>query len=74
VVMTVHDNGMGLASRKSPAGAQSGFGLTGMTERASLLQGTLTVQGDPQGGTSVRLTAPIEKDGMDVEDTDRPRG
>jgi len=74
VVMTVHDNGMGLASRKSPAGAQSGFGLTGMTERASLLQGTLTVLGDPQGGTTVRLTAPIEKDGKDVEDTDRPRG
>jgi signal transduction histidine kinase len=77
VVMTVHDDGMGLATRKGPASPQSGFGLTGMSERASLLHGTLSVQTDPQGGTTVRLSAPIEndrEDGKDAKDSDRPRG
>jgi signal transduction histidine kinase len=52
VILTVHDNGRGFTpgTRASQTGL-GGFGLTGMTERASLLGGTLKMRSDPVHGT-----------------------
>jgi signal transduction histidine kinase/ligand-binding sensor domain-containing protein len=66
VTMTVHDNGEGLDPHKAVSTLRGGFGLTGMRERANLLKGTITVQNDQHGGTTVRLTAPIQKGGDDA--------
>jgi len=53
MVLTIQDNGRGFAAaggRPTQPG-QSGFGLTGMAERANLLGGELQVQSAPGQGT-----------------------
>jgi signal transduction histidine kinase/ligand-binding sensor domain-containing protein len=51
-VLTIKDNGRGFASaaRTTPSG-HTGFGLTGMSERANLLGGELEVLSEPGRGT-----------------------
>jgi signal transduction histidine kinase/ligand-binding sensor domain-containing protein len=49
-VLTIQDNGRGFGGRVTQPG-QSGFGLTGMAERANLLGGELQVQSAPGEGT-----------------------
>jgi signal transduction histidine kinase/ligand-binding sensor domain-containing protein len=51
-VLTIQDNGRGFASGGRPTqSGQSGFGMTGMAERANLLGGELQVQSAPGRGT-----------------------
>jgi signal transduction histidine kinase len=63
LVAEVTDDGCG--PRAAGAGepgagvSSSGFGMTGMRERASRWGGTLRVQEVPTGGTRVRLTLPV---------------
>ncbi|WP_203712761.1 sensor histidine kinase [Asanoa siamensis] len=54
VRLTVRDDG----ARGTPADHQPGFGLVGMTERVTLLGGTLTAGPDPDRGWSVRAVLP----------------
>ena len=49
-MLTIQDNGRGFGGRVTQPG-QSGFGLTGMAERANLLGGELQVQSAPGQGT-----------------------
>ena len=60
VVLTIHDNGQGFipAARSAPAG-DSGFGLTGMVERSSLLGGRLKMRSDPASGTVMTVEIPV---------------
>jgi signal transduction histidine kinase/streptogramin lyase len=60
VVLTVEDNGQGFTpvARSAPAG-NSGFGLTGMVERASLLGGRLKMRSDPASGTLMIVEIPL---------------
>jgi signal transduction histidine kinase/streptogramin lyase len=60
VVLTIEDNGQGFTpvARSAPAG-NSGFGLTGMTERASLLGGRLKMRSDPASGTVMIVEIPL---------------
>ena len=52
-LLTIQDDGCGFDSGQA---AQSGhFGLTGMRERASLINAHLEVESRPQAGTSVRV-------------------
>jgi signal transduction histidine kinase len=58
VRLTIEDDGRGF----DPTDPQtSGFGLTGMRERAELLHGTLTIESRPGKGTTVRVFAPSER-------------
>jgi signal transduction histidine kinase/ligand-binding sensor domain-containing protein len=59
-VLTIQDNGQGFtpAARSAPAG-NSGFGLTGMVERASLLGGRLKMRSDPATGTMMTVEIPL---------------
>lgn len=50
--LTVRDNGDGNAA------ASTGFGIAGMTERASLLGGAFTAGPDPEGGWVTRAVLP----------------
>lgn len=54
LTLTIEDNGRGFnQAERSPHTSHSGFGLTGMGERASLLGGELKVRSTPGRGTTV---------------------
>ncbi len=55
----------GALSGRAEAGA--GLGLTGMEERAALLDGSLAIESRPGGGTLIRVSIPL-KEGADGED------
>jgi signal transduction histidine kinase len=55
--LTVHDNGCGL-----PPGGRNkygSFGLVGIEERIAILGGTCAVFSEPDGGTTVMVSAPV---------------
>jgi ligand-binding sensor domain-containing protein/signal transduction histidine kinase len=61
LVLTIQDNGTGfLPEALDPAG--DGFGLLGLTERAAILGGSLSVQSAPGQGATVTLTVPLNPD------------
>ncbi len=63
VRLEVSDNGVGFdvtaAVRATGMAAPTGFGLSGMRERAELLGGRLDLASAPGRGTTVRLTIPL---------------
>jgi len=56
LVVSVGDNGIGFDQKNPPEG---GMGLRGMEERARLMGGTLRVESEPHGGTTVEVSVPI---------------
>ncbi|HUO83562.1 MAG TPA: ATP-binding protein, partial [Thermoanaerobaculia bacterium] len=54
--LMVEDDGIGF----NPRTHQDGAGLTGMKERAALVGGRIQIDSDPEQGTSVHLTIPLE--------------
>ena len=61
VILTIEDNGLGFApDERSAQSSHSGFGLTGMTERASLLGGELKVRSTQGKGTAVIFEIPLK--------------
>jgi signal transduction histidine kinase/ligand-binding sensor domain-containing protein len=62
VILTIEDNGRGFApEERNPQPSTSGFGLTGMGERARLLGGELKVRSIPGKGTTVLFEIPLKK-------------
>jgi signal transduction histidine kinase/ligand-binding sensor domain-containing protein len=62
VTLTIEDNGRGFTpDEKSPQPSHSGFGLTGMGERARLLGGELKVRSIQGRGTTVLFDIPLRK-------------
>jgi signal transduction histidine kinase len=61
LVLSIRDNGVGfnLASRPS-RGTKSGFGLTGMEERARSLGGTFRMRSVPGQGTVMTVEIPLD--------------
>ena len=58
--VVVHDNGRGLSAAPTPARESStGFGTSGMQERAELVGGELDLREHPAGGTVVELSVPL---------------
>jgi two-component system sensor histidine kinase UhpB len=59
----ISDNGRGFDAekiKKMPgAGQEHGWGLVGMHERASLLDGTLTITSQPEQGTTIDVSIPL---------------
>ena len=61
VSLAVQDNGMGFDQEGvKTRGGRSGFGLTGMEQRAHLLQGVLDVKSEKDKGTLVEERIPIK--------------
>jgi signal transduction histidine kinase len=55
--MTISDNGVGVRdSHRNKAGS---FGLVGIEERISLLGGSCSIDGSPNGGTTVAISVPV---------------
>jgi signal transduction histidine kinase/ligand-binding sensor domain-containing protein len=60
VVLMIEDNGCGFTPDvRSPQASHSGFGLTGMAERARLLGGEFKVRSTPGRGTTVTIEIPL---------------
>jgi signal transduction histidine kinase/ligand-binding sensor domain-containing protein len=61
--LTIRDNGRGFvpATVQSASEGKGNFGLTGMTERARLLGGTLNLESAPGEGTMLTLLIPLPK-------------
>ncbi len=60
VQVVVIDNGRGLSAAPSPARESStGFGTSGMRERAELVGGEIDLREHPTGGTVVELRVPL---------------
>jgi signal transduction histidine kinase len=56
--LSVRDDGRGFDPAKAPH-SEGGFGLVGLRERATHLNGELTVRSDPAAGTDISLTVPL---------------
>jgi hypothetical protein len=59
VVVSVDDNGRGLAQRQDSDASR--FGLMGMRERVQALGGSLEISGEPGNGVRVRAVIPLSK-------------
>ncbi|MGA2249788.1 sensor histidine kinase [Terracidiphilus sp.] len=61
IVLTVRDNGVGFMPTNHPSkGGKSGFGLTGMAERAHSLGGVFRFRSAPTQGTTMTVEIPID--------------
>ncbi len=59
LVLTVADNGRGIT--EAELADRLAFGLLGMRERARALGGSLTINGQPDGGTTVAVEVPSRR-------------
>jgi signal transduction histidine kinase/ligand-binding sensor domain-containing protein len=60
VMLTISDNGCGLLSEaRNPKSGAGGFGVTGIRERAMLMEGTLQIQGETGKGTRLVIHFPL---------------
>ncbi|HYX49236.1 MAG TPA: ATP-binding protein, partial [Ktedonobacteraceae bacterium] len=55
ICLRVRDNGIGF----DPSQKFAGLGIAGMRERASLLEGSLTIDSRPGQGTTVEVCLPL---------------
>ncbi len=70
VLLEVRDDGQGMAAAAAGTAGEragpTGFGLSGMRERAELLGGKLQLSSSPGRGTTVRLVLPLSPAGQAV--------
>ncbi len=57
IVLQIHDNGVGIAEEQMSK--RKSFGLLGMRERLYPLDGTISITGKKQGGTTLTVIIPI---------------
>ena len=73
LLLDIRDDGDGFDVDAVRRSAHSGFGLTGMAERAQLLSGTVVVESDPGAGCVVSVSIPTERS-ISTEQSDVPKG
>ncbi|OBA74340.1 two-component sensor histidine kinase [Gordonia sp. 852002-10350_SCH5691597] len=61
LLLDIRDDGDGFDVDAVRRSTHSGFGLTGMSERAQLLSGTVVVESDPGAGCVVSVSIPTER-------------
>ena len=59
IEVEIEDDGVGFDAKKVLSALDSGFGLIGMKERISLLDGRLTICSTPGGGTQISAYVPV---------------
>jgi PAS domain S-box-containing protein len=65
--LTVSDFGTGFDTKRAREGR--GIGLISMEERLKLVKGTLSIESEPQRGTTVHARVPISSDSMPIRAT-----
>jgi signal transduction histidine kinase len=64
ITLSIRDNGLGFNPAIRPSkGGKSGFGLTGMQERADLLRGEFHLNSTPGQGTVMTVEFPSQGEG-----------
>lgn len=58
IVMEVRDNGIGFDPQN--VDSYNGNGLLSMNKRATMLGGSVTIESDPDEGTRIRVTVPVQ--------------
>jgi signal transduction histidine kinase len=63
IQMVVEDDGIGVELRSDPKTAPSSFhlGLYGMSERVSMLGGTIAIESARRKGTTIHVRIPLER-------------
>ena len=61
LTLRITDDGAGFTAAAVPGAGTGHFGLHGMRERAQRLGGTLVLESAPGRGTTVTLTAPLDR-------------
>jgi signal transduction histidine kinase len=62
ISIVISDDGRGLGSEQETDGTgRRGFGLVGITERAKVLNGTVSIDSSPGKGTSLKVMIPRRK-------------
>ncbi len=61
VCLSVEDDGKGFNAGENNRSEKSGFGLSGINERASILGGKITIDTSPGKGTVLRIIIPVIK-------------
>jgi PAS domain S-box-containing protein len=69
VILTVRDSGIGFEPTKALRG--QGLGLIGMKERLRLVEGDLTIDTRPAGGTTICARVPLDSSGLPVSRVQR---
>lgn len=59
--MSIKDDGIGLSKADKATSPKVGFGLRGMNERVSQLNGTMSIRNGQSGGAEVHITLPIDQ-------------
>ena len=60
IIITISDNGIGLASDKNSSEIRKhGFGLSGIAERVKILKGEFKVESEGNSGTVLRISIPF---------------
>jgi signal transduction histidine kinase len=74
-IISITDDGIGFDPAAARRRTQEGMGLIGMTRRASWLGGRVHVTSRPGGGTTIRISAPLEQpEGAAESDSTTTRG
>jgi signal transduction histidine kinase len=76
IVLTVKDNGIGVASNGSGNGnshKSQGMGLRVMNYRAGMIGATVLVETNPDGGTLVKCTVPNNRPAPPVKKGGKPK-
>jgi signal transduction histidine kinase len=60
-IISVTDDGIGFDPAAARRRTQEGMGLIGMTRRASWLGGRVDVTSRPSGGTTIRISVPLDE-------------
>jgi signal transduction histidine kinase len=68
LVLTITDNGQGLTAVAGHPGPS--LGMVGMRARARQVNGELLVENRQEGGLRIRVDAPLQKAGLNVEQED----
>ena len=58
IVLEITDNGRGIT--EAEINNPSSFGLIGMRERVTFIEGEVTIVGSPGNGTRITVTLPLE--------------
>jgi two-component system sensor histidine kinase UhpB len=60
VSLIIDDNGVGFDTQQVPGASNSGFGLTGIRERAALVGGTVLIESHAGDGVTVFVRIPAQ--------------
>jgi two-component system nitrate/nitrite sensor histidine kinase NarQ len=63
-ILTIHDNGKGFDISKKNSGSRPHFGISAMKERASLINGKLSIASGEKNGTKIALSIRLNRESL----------